>query len=78
MRAKNRIYGRHYLTLGDKYFGAGMNADARRCYLRAVKRQPGYLRSTGLLRRLGATLVGRSFYEKVKSLVRMPATSSSL
>ncbi|MEP6714096.1 MAG: glycosyltransferase [Terriglobia bacterium] len=70
MRGKKRIYGRHYVTYGDKYFGASMNADARRCYIQALKWQPGFLRSPGFLRRLGATLVGRSRYEKAKALAR--------
>src|SRR5262249_51522897 len=39
-RARRRIYGRHYMTLADKYFGMQMNDDARRCYLAAARYCP--------------------------------------
>lgn len=69
-RVKRRIYGAQYLTLADKYFGLGMNADARRCYARAIQNRPAYLTRWGVQRHFGATLIGRSRYELGKSLIR--------
>lgn len=68
--AKRRVYGRHYLTLADKYFGACMNADARRCYAAAVRLNPAYLFSGGLMRRFAGTLIGRNRYDWLKALVK--------
>jgi glycosyltransferase involved in cell wall biosynthesis len=67
LELRRRIYGRHYVTLADKYFGAFMNGDARRCYLQAIVRRPAYIVTHGILRRLFATLFGRSIYERLKT-----------
>jgi glycosyltransferase involved in cell wall biosynthesis len=64
--ARRRVYGRHYLTLADKYFGAYLNEDARRCYLQAVRNRPSYLLRFGIQRRLLATIAGREGYETGK------------
>jgi len=66
MKAKSRVYARQYLTLADKYFGAFMNSDARRCYARAIRHQPQFLIQPGVARRFAATLIGRSLYEECK------------
>ena len=68
--ARHRIYARHYFTLADKYFGMGMNADARRCYSAALRHRPSYALNAGLQRRLAATIVGRHVYEAGKNLVK--------
>jgi glycosyltransferase involved in cell wall biosynthesis len=65
-RARHRIYGRHYLTLADKYFGLGMNDDARRCYAAAIRHYPSHLLNPGVQRRLAATVIGRDRYERGK------------
>jgi glycosyltransferase involved in cell wall biosynthesis len=65
-KAKGRVYARQYLTLADKYFGAFMNSDARRCYARAIRHQPQFLIQRGVARRFAATLIGRSLYEECK------------
>jgi glycosyltransferase involved in cell wall biosynthesis len=78
-RARNRVYARHALVLGNKYFGYNMNADARRCYLRALRHQPSELLSPAFSRRLAATYLGRGVYEQAKGLFRSlqsPAKSS--
>ncbi len=69
-RGRQRIYGRHYLTLADKYFGMGMNGDARRCYWAAVRNWPQYMLNVGVQRRLAATIVGRRRYDFGKTLVK--------
>jgi glycosyltransferase involved in cell wall biosynthesis len=66
-RWHRRVYGRHYLSYADKYFGSRMNGPARRCYLAALRQQPSQLWRTGLARRLAATLVGRRAYDAVKA-----------
>lgn len=67
LRARRRVYGNQYRTLGEKYFGAFMNADARQCYFQAIRNHPAYLLSPGFSRRFAATLLGRDLYERAKS-----------
>jgi glycosyltransferase involved in cell wall biosynthesis len=68
--ARRRVYGRHFWTLANKYFGAAMYTDARRCYLRAGWYKPGYLLRFDCQRRLLATFVGSEFYERCKGWAR--------
>ena len=68
--ARRRVYGRHYLTLADKYFGSYMNPDARRCYLQAIRNRPAYLLRSGIQRRLLATILGRNGYEAGKKALK--------
>jgi glycosyltransferase involved in cell wall biosynthesis len=68
-KARGQIYGAQYLTLADKYFGADMNADARRCYLSALRQDPVHGLNPGLWRRLLATVVSRRAYEWGKSWI---------
>jgi hypothetical protein len=68
--ARSRIYAAHYLTLALKYFGAGMGADARRCYLAAVRRRPAYLSNLEVVRQLLGTFVGIATYQRLKRVVR--------
>ena len=75
-RAKRRVYGRQYCTLADKYFGAFMNEDARRCYSEAIRQQPQLLWGPGIARRFAATLIGRSFYEHCKRIWNFSRESS--
>lgn len=65
-RARASVYASHSWTLANKYFGYGMYGDARRCYWRAARFEPRRLCSPALLRRLGATYLGREPYEKAK------------
>lgn len=76
LQAKRSIYGRQYVTLADKYFGASMNADARRCYWQAIKRQPGRLFDAATARRFGGTMIGRNFYERMKAAFKGRGSSS--
>jgi len=66
-RARSRVYAAQYLTLANKYFGAYMNEDARRCYLHAVHNKPNYLVRPDIRRRLLGTILGRDRYEACKS-----------
>jgi glycosyltransferase involved in cell wall biosynthesis len=70
MAAKNRILGTHFLVLALKYFGAGMAADARRCYHAAIRHRPGYLSSAEVLRQLFATYIGLETYARIKNVVK--------
>jgi hypothetical protein len=78
LRARRQIYGRHYFTLADKYFGAFMSADARRCYWRGLKRDPASFFSRGVLRRFAATLIGRNTYERVKAVCKACVSKSAI
>jgi glycosyltransferase involved in cell wall biosynthesis len=76
MRARRSIYANQYRALADKYFGAFMNADARRCYFQAIGNCPAYLLSPAFSRRFAATLVGRNLYEWAKALFKRIAAPS--
>ena len=65
-RAKRRVYATHYWVLANKYFGANMSSDARRCYLKAIGYLPQRALSPALLRRLIATFMKREWYERSK------------
>src|SRR5262249_43781463 len=65
---RRRTYPRHYRLLGDKYFGMGMQSDARRCYLRAILWRPTFALRPDVLRHLTATMTSRTTYDRMKSL----------
>jgi len=73
--ARRRIYAGHYLDFADKYFGFGMTADARRCYLAAVRFRPSLAGRSTVARRLLATLTSRRAYESLKSALKPPRES---
>jgi len=66
---RSQVYAAQYLTLAEKYFGAFLNEDARRCYIEAIRRRPAYLFSS-VFRRFAATILGRDTYERCKGWVR--------
>jgi glycosyltransferase involved in cell wall biosynthesis len=68
-RARNRIYAAHYRVLAQKYFGAGMTSDARRCFVEAVRRRPEMLGDLSLLRQLFATVLGLGRYQRLKGML---------
>lgn len=68
--ARDRVYGSQYLDFAEKYFGARMNADARRCYWEALRRQPRLIFRSGIARHLLATLVGRGIYDAAKRALK--------
>jgi glycosyltransferase involved in cell wall biosynthesis len=70
LAARHRILATHYHVLALKYFGAGMSADARRCYLAAVRHRPAYLSSLPVMRQLLATFIGMANYQRLKGMVR--------
>jgi glycosyltransferase involved in cell wall biosynthesis len=78
LRARRRIYGRHYFTSADKYFGAFMTADARRCYWQGLRRDPAYFFSSGIPRRFAATLIGRNTYERVKAICKACVSKTAI
>jgi glycosyltransferase involved in cell wall biosynthesis len=67
---RSRVYAKHFLTYAEKYFGCGMNADARRCYRRALQLEPGLLFQKGIARRFGATVIGRPLYDSAKARLK--------
>lgn len=69
-RAKGRIYGAQYLDMATKYFGCGYNADARRCYLQALRHRPAYVLNPGVPRRLLGTIIGQKVYEFIRSSLK--------
>ncbi len=68
-RARRRIYGTQYLEMATKYFGCRYDADARRCYLEAVRHWPANAIDFRLIRRLLGTVIGRQTYEWSKSVL---------
>jgi glycosyltransferase involved in cell wall biosynthesis len=70
LAARSRILGTHYLVLAFKYFGAGMTADARRCYHAAIRHRPAYLSNAQVVRQLFATYIGLEMYQRIKNAVK--------
>ena len=69
---RREIYGRNYLVCADKYFGSGMWADARRCYLKVLFLQPSLLCKQGGWRRLITTWIPQNTYKWIKVFVKSP------
>lgn len=69
-KARNRIYATRYLEFGDKYFGQEHAAEARRCYLRAIRHSPATALRLDILRRLAGTLIGLRAYRAIKQALR--------
>jgi glycosyltransferase involved in cell wall biosynthesis len=61
------IRARHFADWGDKYFGAGMNAEALRCYKAALRLAPSQAWRGKFLHRLVGLTVGRERYDVMKS-----------
>jgi glycosyltransferase involved in cell wall biosynthesis len=66
-RIRRRVYTRAYLNLADRYFSLKMSADARRCYLKAIRQDPRCLLRFDILRHLGGAVLGHRAYARVKS-----------
>lgn len=64
------IMALHYADWGNKYFGAGMNADALRCYWAALYFDPSQSWKGSFLHRHVGLLMGRGAYERAKRLAR--------
>jgi glycosyltransferase involved in cell wall biosynthesis len=64
----HQIRALHYADWGNKYFGQGMNADALRCYGRAVGLDVRQFWQGGFLHRAFGLLIGRRNYERVKAM----------
>jgi glycosyltransferase involved in cell wall biosynthesis len=69
-RWRRRVYASCYLTYAEKYFGSGMNRDARRCYWQAGVRRPATLLDARVARHFGAVLFGRRLYDAFKAALR--------
>jgi len=69
-RYKAGIYARHAAEWGDRYFGADMYRDARRCYLRALALSPHQHLRPGVMRRLAGTLLGTRLYRQLKHFAK--------
>lgn len=73
--ARQSIFAANYLAYAEKYFGAQMNVDARRCYGEAFRRQPSLLFRPGVVRRFLAVSLGRTIYEGAKRWLRRPTAA---
>jgi glycosyltransferase involved in cell wall biosynthesis len=74
--ARNRIYGAQFWSLANGYFESDFYADARRCYLKVLRHQPGAARSGALQRRLVGTLLGKRTYNLLRRMAGKPAPKS--
>jgi hypothetical protein len=68
-RAKHEVYAAQYLDFATKYFGHGMNAEARRCYAGAWRWRPESFQSGPHLRLWLAAFIPRPTYQFLKRLV---------
>jgi len=76
--ARGAVYATQYITQGDKYFGFGLYADARRCYLNAIRAKASQALTPGVGRRLLATYLGRRAYESMKAMLRGTAAAPTV
>jgi hypothetical protein len=74
--ARGEVYASHYLDMATKYFGLGYFADARRCYLAALRCHRGPWADLTLWRRLLATGLGPAGYTAVKRALGRPGATS--
>lgn len=70
---RSEIYARHAAEWGDRYFGAQMFRDARRCYLKAIGLAPRQHLRAELAWRLAGTWLGVARYEWLKRQIKRPA-----
>ena len=70
-----RIRAMHSADWGNKYFGAGLDQQARRCYVTALRHDPTLAWQGGFLHRLAGLAVGRGLYERAKRTLRGSAPS---
>ena len=68
--ARSAIYATRCIEFADKYFGAGMAGDARRCYVQAIRHRPAALFAHGVFRRLLGTVIGLRIYDSIKRMLR--------
>lgn len=68
--AKNDVYAEQYLDFATKYFGHGMNAEARRCYAEAFRWQPSILTKPRVFRQLLASYIPGKWYDSGKKLMK--------
>ena len=68
--AKAEVYASQYLDFATKYFGHGMNADARRCYKEAWRWSPESFRHGAHMRLWLASFLPRNWYKSAKSLIK--------
>ncbi len=73
LSAKAEAYASHYLDFAIKYFGHGMNAESRRCFLRVLFLGPSLMAKPTHLRLMLATFFPRRWYDAAKNIWRMPA-----
>lgn len=65
-----KIYAAHYRNFASGYFGEGMIADARRCYLEALQGNLRFLRDKTFMFPFLGSLLGKPAYERLKGLVK--------
>lgn len=70
LAAKNEVYAAQYLDFAQKYFGHGMNAEARRCFGEAWRWCPERFKGGPHWRLWLATFLPRPLYDSMKKLVR--------
>ena len=66
IKYKKQIECAYFLDYANKYFGAGMDVDAKRCYWAAIKRDLFLLSNFEIVRRLLGTYLGYNLYNNIK------------
>ena len=66
--AKNEVYASQFVDFATKYFWHADNANSRRCYVEAIRRDRRRLGDPRIIRHLLASFVPRSVYERAKRL----------
>jgi glycosyltransferase involved in cell wall biosynthesis len=69
-RHSQTILAKHLGEWGDRYFGMMMNADALRCYLAALQKDPRLVWRGRFLHRVIGLMLGRQRYDRLKSFAQ--------
>jgi glycosyltransferase involved in cell wall biosynthesis len=69
-RARSQVYGWQWLGFARRYFGAGMEADSRRCFLEALRADPRTIFRDRVIPHFLGTVVGLKNYNAAKALLK--------
>jgi glycosyltransferase involved in cell wall biosynthesis len=73
-QAKAAVYASHFLDFARKYFGHADNANSRRCYVEAIRRERRLVSNPRVLRHLLASFIPRPMYDRAKMMLRKTVT----
>jgi glycosyltransferase involved in cell wall biosynthesis len=70
-KMKNTVFGRHYYSYGDKYFGFGLLKKARFCYIQGFINLPKDLWEKKYFHRVVGCYLPKFFYKEIKKQIKL-------